>query len=137
MNNNIKEINRLLEFISNSELEDINTIKKEIAESGIDLKDLANEAKNIIHTVHGKLKLAAANKRSQLIKEKLSEFQLINKSVTIETAKETLLSLFGKSGEPALQASFRKIESLSDKEAYEIFVEDQLLDFLNKIMDEE
>jgi tyrosyl-tRNA synthetase len=137
MDNKNKEIIRLLEFISNSDIEDIKTIKKELTESGINPNELANEAKNIIHMIQGKKRLEAANKRAQLIKEKLSEFKLKNTGVTLETAKETLLNLFAKSGDVALQASFRKIESLSDKEAYEIIIENQILDFLNETMIEE
>lgn len=134
---NKNELKNLFEFLSEDDSKNMNEVKEELSEAGIQPDLLVQESKDLIKKLIGKRKRELSKLRLAQMKGKLDLFLQNSKEVTGNNAKEFLLSLLGSKNSEAFQASFRKIENLGDKEALDILNESELLEFFSKIMDEE
>lgn len=131
------EIVRLLELLSSEEPSDIKIIKEELKAAGIDPNELVSNINAKVDILIGRKKLEIAKERLKIFQDRIKHFSPDITGISINTAKEVLLNLIGKPGELASQASFRKIELLTDEDALEIIKEDNLLEFFTKFMNED
>ncbi|NWF89102.1 MAG: hypothetical protein HXY50_06520 [Ignavibacteriaceae bacterium] len=134
---NHKELENLFEFLSEDDSKDMKEVKEELLAAGIQPDLLVKEGEELIQKLIGKRKREFTKLRLADMKGKLNSFLQTSKEATANNAKEFLLSLLGNKNSEAFQASFRKIENLSDKEALEILNESKLLEFFSNIMNEE
>ncbi len=132
---NIETIN-LFEFLTEDDSKDIDQVKEELSLAGINPDLLISEGDEFINKLVGRRRRELVKERYLNIKSKLNLFMQTSKEVTSDSAKEFLLSILGEKNSEAFQASFRKIENLSDKEAMEMLNEKQLLELLTKLMNE-
>lgn len=131
---NQSELKNLFEFLTEDDCKDIKQVKEELSSAGIQTDELLLKGNELVKKLILKKQREFAKVRLLQIKEKLNTFKQANSEINSSTAKEFLFSLLGNRNNPVLQASFRKIENLSDTEALEVLNENQLLEFFSEIM---
>jgi|ERR1035437_10141091 hypothetical protein len=130
------ELQNLINFLIEDEVKDIKAIREDLQNAGINPDKLIYEGKELISSLIGKQKRILASERLEKMKEKLSRV-VLSKSEIIQNAKEYLLNLLTGENKAALQANFRNLGDISDKEAINILNESQLLEIYSKLKAEE